>query len=238
MKKTFKGQIEITVICIIIGLMIVTQYKSVSQLGGFVSTTRAQELAGQLNELRKEKDALSKKVVELQNEINEFEDQVVHDSKIVENLRKNTQLAQMSAGLLEVKGPGIIITLDYTPLEEDMGFDPFLIYPEYLLLLLNELNSSGAEAIAINEQRIISTSEIRLAGNHIVINGEKFSRPFVFKVIGDAKTLQSAIELRGGIVELLNSNYIQVTIKSEDEIIIPSYKSIIDFNYARPVEDN
>lgn len=61
MKKTFKGQIEITVICIIIGLMIVTQYKSVSQLGGFVSTTRAQELAGQLNELRKEKDALSKK---------------------------------------------------------------------------------------------------------------------------------------------------------------------------------
>ena len=168
MKKTFKGQIEITVICIIIGLMIVTQYKSVSQLGGFVSTTRAQELAGQLNELRKEKDALSKKVVELQNEINEFEDQVVHDSKIVENLRKNTQLAQMSAGLLEVKGPGIIITLDYTPLEEDMGFDPFLIYPEYLLLLLNELNSSGAEAIAINEQRIISTSEIRLAGNHTV----------------------------------------------------------------------
>ena len=101
------------------------------------------------------------------------------------------------------------------------------------MLLLNELNSSGAEAIAINEQRIISTSEIRLAGNHIVINGEKFSRPFVFKVIGDAKTLQSAIELRGGIVELLNSNYIQVTIKSEDEIIIPSYKSIIDFNYAR-----
>ena len=64
-------------------------------------------------------------MVELQNEINEFEDQVVHDSKIVENLRKNTQLAQMSAGLLEVKGPGIIITLDYTPLEEDMGFDPF-----------------------------------------------------------------------------------------------------------------
>ena len=173
---------------------------------------------------------------ELEKEIVEYEDQLVQDNKFAENLRTNTQKSQMIAGLLDVKGPGIVISLDYTPLDGEEGFDPFLVYPEYLLLLLNELNSSGAEAISINEQRIISTSEIRLAGNHIVINGEKFSRPFVFKIIGDGQTLQSAIQLRGGIVELLNSNYIQVTIKREDEILISKYAGIIDFDYTQPVE--
>src|SRR5690554_6020544 len=126
MKKTFKGQLEITIICIIIGLMLVTQYKSVTQLGGFVSTTRAQELAGQLNELKKEKESLMNQISQLENEIIEFEDQVVHDSKIVDNLRTNTQKSQMIAGLLDVTGPGIVITLDYTPLDGEGGFDPFL----------------------------------------------------------------------------------------------------------------
>lgn len=237
MKKYNKGLVEITIICFIIGLMLITQYRSVSQLGGFVSTTRAQELAGELTELKKEKSGLINKIAQLEKEIKEFEDQVVQDNKIVENLRTNTEKAQMIAGLLDVKGPGIVISLDYTPLEGETGFDPFLIYPEYLLLLLNELNSSGAEAISINEQRIISTSEIRLAGNHIVINGEKFSRPFVFKVIGDGQTLQSAIQLRGGIVDLLNSNYIQVTIKKEEEITIAKYSGLVDFDYILSNEE-
>lgn len=237
MKKYNKGLLEITIICFIIGFMLITQYRSVSQLGGFVSTTRAQELAGQLNELKKEKEDLINKISELEREIKEFEDQVVQDNQIVENLRINTQKAQMIAGLLDVKGPGIIISLDYTPLEGETGYDPFLIYPEYLLLLLNELNSSGAEAISINEQRIISTSEIRLAGNHIVINGEKLSRPFVFKVIGDGQTLQSAIQLRGGIVDLLNSSYIQVNIKREEEIFIPKFSGLIDFDYIHTNEE-
>lgn len=237
MKKVLKGQIEIAFICVIIGLMLVMQFKSVTQLGGYVSNTRAQELAGQLNELKKQKENLTIKVNKLETEIRQFEDQVAQDNKVVENLRENTREAKMISGLTEVKGPGITINLDYTPLEGEEGFDPFLVYPEYLLLLLNELNSSGAEAIAINDQRIITTSEIRLAGNHIVINGEKFSRPFNFKVIGDSQTLQSAIQLRGGIVELLNSNYIQVIVKKENEIVIPKYNGMIDFDYASPVED-
>ncbi|MCR1898023.1 DUF881 domain-containing protein [Irregularibacter muris] len=237
MKKILKGQVEIAFICIIIGLMLVMQYKSVTQLGGSVSTTRAQELAGQLNQLKKQKENLTSKVSALEKEINQYEDQVAQDNKMVENLRTNTREARMIAGLSDVKGPGITITLDYTPLEGEEGFDPFLVYPEYLLLLLNELNSSGAEAVSINDQRIISTSEIRLAGNHIVINGEKFSRPFVFKAIGDSQTLQSAIQLRGGIVELLNSNYIQVNIKREEEMNIPRYNGVIELDYAKPVED-
>lgn len=237
MKKLKKGQLEITLVCIVIGIMIVMQYKSVAQLGGSVSNTRAQELVGQVSQLQKEKESLTSKASELENKVNEYENQAAQDNRIVENLRKSTQEAKVLAGQTDVQGPGIIITLDHAPLEGEEYFDPFLIYPEYLLLLLNELNSTGAEAIAINNQRIVSTSEVRLAGNHIVINGQKFSSPFTFQIIGDAQTLESAIQLRGGIVELLNSVYIEVNIKREDNIIIPKYEGVINYEYAKPVED-
>lgn len=235
--KLKKGQLEITIVCIIIGIMIVVQYKSVIQLGGTVSNTRTQELAAQLNTLEKEKKNFNTEINNLKSKIEEYENQFSQDNKIVENLQKSTQEAKMLAGQTTVEGQGIVITLDYTPLEGGDDFDPFLMYPEYLLLLVNELNSSGAEAISINDQRIISTSEVRLAGNHIVINGQKFSHPFVFKVIGDSQTIESAIQLRGGIVELLNSVYIQVNIKREEEVVIPKYEGVIDYEYAKPVKE-
>ncbi len=235
--KLKKGQLEITIVCIVIGIMIVIQYKSVIQLGGTVSNTRAQELAAQLSTLEKEKKSLNTEINDLKSKIDEYENQFSQDNKIVKDLQKNTQEAKMLSGQTAVKGRGIVITLDYTPLEEGDNLDPFLMYPEYLLLLVNELNSSGAEAISINDQRIISTSEVRLAGNHIVINGQKFSHPFVFKVIGNSQTMESAIQLKGGIVELLNSAYIQVNIKREEKVVIPKYEGVIDYEYAKPVKE-
>ncbi|RBP45558.1 DUF881 domain-containing protein [Garciella nitratireducens] len=235
--KLKKGQLEITIISIVIGIMIVMQYKSVTQLGGAVSNTRAQELAAQLSVLEKEKKSLNTQINNLKDKIEEYENQFVQDNRVVEDLRKDTQEAKILAGQTAVKGPGIVITLDYIPLEEGDDFNPFLMYPEYLLILLNELNSAGAEAISINDQRIISTSEIRLAGNHIVINGQKFSHPFIFKVIGDSQTMESAIQLKGGVVELLNSVYIQVNIKREQEVVIPKYEGVIEYEYAKPIEE-
>lgn len=235
--KLKKGQLEITIISIVIGIMIVMQYKSVTQLGGAVSNTRAQELAAQLGVLEKEKKSLNTQINNLKDKIEEYENQFVQDNRVVEDLRKDTQEAKILAGQTAVKGPGIVITLDYIPLEEGDDFNPFLMYPEYLLILLNELNSAGAEAISINDQRIISTSEIRLAGNHIVINGQKFSHPFIFKVIGDSQTMESAIQLKGGVVELLNSVYIQVNIKREQEVVIPKYEGVIEYEYAKPIEE-
>ena len=107
-----------------------------------------------------------------------------------------------------------------------------------LLELLNELNAAGAEAVSINGQRIISTTEIRqIGGIHININTVSFAPPFIFKAIGDPKTLEAALRLREGIAERLENSGVAVTITQEQLIRIPKYNGVIERKYAKVVKE-
>ncbi|NTW72183.1 MAG: DUF881 domain-containing protein [Eubacteriaceae bacterium] len=229
-----KGRLEIAIVCIIIGIMIIMQMKSIRGLGGIVTTQRAEELLIELNQVKKENTELSNKAAGLEAQVNKYETLAADNDAYISQLLDNVNQVKASAGLTDVSGEGIVITLDYDNVEKD-GFDPFLYNSELLLLLVNELNAAGAEAISINDERIINTSEIRLAGSHININGSKFSRPFVFKVIGDSKTLKSAIMIRAGIVEIMKANYISVSIKESAKVEIAKFDGVIDYKYAKPV---
>lgn len=228
-----KGSTWITIICIIIGIMIALQTKSIRSLGGLVTTQRADAMLIEINEMEKENEKLTQKINELENSVSIFENQAADNNEVVEKILQDTNMAKAQAGYTDVVGPGVLIALDYT---DDDDFDPFTFNSELLLLLVNELNASGAEAISINGERIVNTSEIRLAGNHININGKKNAYPFVFKVIGDSKTLSSALNIRGGIFDLLELNYIDVTLEESNNITVPKYNGTLNFIHAKPVE--
>ena len=101
---------------------------------------------------------------------------------------------------------------------------------------VNELRAGGAEAIAINDQRLIGTSEIRCSGPTITVNGKVFGAPFVVKAIGDPKTLNSALTMRGGVVDSLKHWGIKVTIKEENEIAIPAFTGTFREEHMKPNE--
>ena len=209
------------------------QFKSIDNLGGLVTTQRADEMLIEINELEKENKRLSQQVGELEDDISLFEYEAADNSAIVEKMLNDVATAKAQAGYTDLEGPGVKVTLDYT---DDDGFNPFTFNSELLLLLVNELNASGAEAISINGERIVNSSEIRLAGNHININGKKNTYPFVFMVIGDASTLSSALNMRGGIFDLLELNYIEASIEKSSKIQVPKYNGTLNFNFAKPVD--
>ncbi|HCJ57426.1 MAG TPA: hypothetical protein DHV55_08720 [Clostridiaceae bacterium] len=106
-----------------------------------------------------------------------------------------------------------------------------------LLELVNELNAAGAEAISINGQRVISTTEIRQAGLHININTVKFAPPFTFKAIGDPKTLEAALRMRDGIVQMLADKGIAISITQEQSIVIKKYDGVIEKKFSKVVKE-
>jgi uncharacterized protein YlxW (UPF0749 family) len=107
-----------------------------------------------------------------------------------------------------------------------------------LLEVVNELNAAGAEAISINGQRFISTTEIRETGGvHININTVSYAPPFEFKAIGDPKTLEAALRLREGIVERLEANGVVVTITQEQLVKIERYNGVIEKKYAKVIKE-
>ena len=140
-------------------------------------------------------------------------------------------------GLTEVTGPGVIVTLSDSKKDANSVLNPntLLVHDADVLSVINELKNAGAEAIAINDQRLVPTSSISCGGNIIDINGEKVGAPFEIKAIGLPEQL-SAISRQGGYLEILRNASVGVDFKKSNNITIPKYTGVITYKYMQTID--
>jgi len=112
----------------------------------------------------------------------------------------------------------------------------FLIHEEDLLKVVNELFAAGAEVVSINGQRMIANTEIRCAGPTILVNGTRIASPYEISAIGSARGLESSLNMRGGIVEMLRAVGIKVNLVKSSKVVIPAFSGASHFDYVEPVE--
>lgn len=122
------------------------------------------------------------------------------------------------------------------PVKDNENPNLYLIHDEDLLRVLNELRAGGAEAISVNDQRLVGTSEIRCAGPTVMVNGKVFAPPFVIKAIGDPKTLSAALTMRGGVVESLKYWGIELKIQKEDNIVVPAFTGTFKEEHVKAIK--
>ena len=101
-----------------------------------------------------------------------------------------------------------------------------------MLTVVNELKAAGAEAISVNGQRIISTSAIRCVGPVIQVNYQKVAAPFEIKAIGNAQYLESAMNIKNGVVDMLKQLGVGISMTREKEVNIPKYEGNLTFKTA------
>jgi uncharacterized protein YlxW (UPF0749 family) len=239
LKKENKSFLIIAAVCFILGMMLVAQFRSVQISGGaMTSLQRAQELTSELKSAIDEREKLKKEVSELRYRITEYEKSASDNSGITEAMVKELEKSRMMAGLVAGSGPGIIVTLDDSNIPKQPGEDPnlFLIHDEDILKVVNELFAAGAEAVSVNEQRIVTNSEIRCVGPTIIINSVKMAPPFVVKAIGDPDTLEASMKMRAGVIESLLVFGIQVNIKKPEYVDIPAYTGSGSFKFFKPLK--
>lgn len=234
-----KMQIAISLVCVVLGLMVSLQFRSVKNGGGVVTVQRAEELTTQLKQLKNENDDLKSETAQLQGKLDKYETSASQTNTIISSLREQLNKVNIMSGLTKVHGPGIIVTLNDSKKDVQPDEDPslFLIHDDDLLKVLNELRAAGAEAISLNEQRIVSTTEIRCVGPTVNVNSVRFAPPYVVKAIGDPNTLEAALMLKGGIVDTLKYWGIEVSIKKSDKIDLPAYSGNLNFKYATPAKE-
>ena len=170
-------------------------------------------------ELEKERESSTQNNGDLQNK----EEEIINGNKIL--------------GLAEVTGPGVTVTLTDSKKDINSALDPttLVVHDLDVLSVINELKNAGAEAISINDQRIVPTSGIICGGNIIDINKEKVGTPFVIKAIGLPEQL-AALNRPGGYLERLKEDGIGVELKKSNSITIPKYTGTLTYNYAKTIE--
>jgi len=239
--KNKGAQLAISLICVLLGFMISIQYKSVRRNTALSNTQfqRADELQALLNKEKEKNENLYKQLLQYEKDLNEYQKEAAESSGQAKALLKQLYNAQVLAGMTDVEGPGVIVTLSDSKVKNEgetkIDENYFIIHDDDILMVINELADAGAEAISINDERLIATSEIRCAGNTVSVNNNRYGTPFVIKAIGNPETLESGLNIRSGAVEILRQWGIDITVKKVDKMVINRYNGAITLKYATPV---
>ena len=205
-------------------------------------STRLPELARAYVQEKRTVQAMENEIRQLRQKMTELENALATGTKQTKVLNDSLQAAKMLAGLVEVEGPGIELILrdsERRPAPgstESLLIDLYIIHDYDLLRVVNELRQAGAEAIAINGQRLVATSAIRCVGPVIYINDIKMASPFVIHAIGDPNTLLGALKTPGGVLsDIIDADPKMVEMHARDRVRIPAYTGSTQFRFAKPV---
>ncbi len=239
--KKYSGMIVIGLLALFIGLVISIQLTTTqgSDQGGLVPVAKAQGYLEQLKQVRVEKDAAVQQLNELEERLDKIEKEKSDEDFFLKGVVSDLEKYKMAAGVIDVKGSGVVVTVD-DPLPTEEFSDEYsviMLRYELLLGLVNRMKDAGAEAIAINGQRIIATTEISLAGENVNINTVPTAPPYIIKAIGNPETIESTLTIRFGVIEQMKSYGLRIDIEQMDELEVPRYSGIIKYRYAKPVEE-
>lgn len=241
--KKYGGMIVLGLLALFIGLVISIQITTAqgTEQGGLVPWVKAQYYETELKNVRVEKDAALAELAELEGRLSKIEKEKADEDFLLKGIVSDLEKYKLASGTIDVIGSGVVVTVE-DPLPPD-GFadnymDSVIMYNyEFLLSLINRMKDAGAEAISINGQRIIATTEISLAGDNVNINATPTAPPYVIKAIGNPDTIEATLTIRFGVVEQMKNYGLRVDIKKKSDVEVPRYSGIIKFRYAKPVEE-
>lgn len=223
-------------ITVIIGFMFAIQFHTIHE-------PKARDTRD-IWELRQDLEKVKKVQQELNNEIYKYEklvDEYTGTDKKgkIEALKKTLEDLKKEAGITEVSGQGIVLTIE--PLLNDealVGHSAIKIQPELIRRLINELNTYGAQEIAIDGQRIINTSPIREVNGKTYVNDEPLSElPIKVKVIAmDAKKLNAEM-LTSQSGEDFAREGLRIESEPKEIVTLPAYEHQIRVKFMETKED-
>lgn len=234
-KNKFVVMIVVCAVSAIFFTVIFAQFKTVEETDVTgIRTAREEELQTMLSEYKTKYEEMEVKLNDTQGRIAEYEKMIATNEKDSKLLEEELEQTNMLVGKTNVVGEGVIITLSDN--------DEKAIEPSDLRTLVNELKLAGAEAISINDKRVLNMTEIvEVNGGTILINTERVSSPYEVKAIGDKTYLSSALSLKNsGFIDTTNKVGKSAKMKSENRIEISAYnsdKKQLSFKYAKEVEE-
>lgn len=150
------------------------------------------------------------------------------------------QLAPM-AGATAVSGPAVQVVLDdagysLETLPEGYTVDDVVVHQQDVQAVVNALWAGGAEAMMVQDQRVISTSAVRCVGNTLYLQGRVYSPPYTITAIGDPEALTAALDADPTVsnyrawAEILGLGY---DVRTPGEVEAPAFTGTVRPQHAQ-----
>lgn len=222
--------IAISIACFVLVLVMSMQFKIVNQTDiTAIENMRETELRTELANWKAKYEETEEKYKEIEAKIAEYQQTKQSNEKTEKLVDTELEQVNMTLGKTDVEGEGIKVILRETESEEISN-----INSSDLLVIVNALKLAGAEAISINDERIINMSDIVTINDTFVkINGQRILAPYVIKAIGNQTYLESALLGNGGYVDELKKIGQNVSIEKVNKLKINKYNDEIKVKYMQ-----
>ena len=192
-----------------------------------LNASQYQNAVEERTRLYKEISDLKENNIESKEKIDKYMDYDEKNSKIVEDMKEQVKDYGMFTGSREVEGSGIILTIDdgTTNVTKENMSDVMskLLHDSDMALIINELRQAGAEAICVNNHRIVPWSGAVCAWAFIQFeDGSRKSAPFKIYAIGDPETLKASLLKDGSHIRELMVRKLYVNIEESEKITMPA----------------
>lgn len=188
-------------------------------------------------------DDLAASVEQLTGRVAALEREVGAETEEVVGLQEQVDQLAAPAGLTPLAGPGLAVTLtdstDRPPDGEDVN--DYVIHEDDLQAVINALWAGGAEALAVNGDRILATTAIRCVGNVLLLHGRTHSPPYTIEAVGDREELLAALARDPGVerfAQAVQQFKLGYEVEDADELLLAAYEGGTGLQSARPVTED
>lgn len=222
-----RAGVLIGVLCLLLGFALAVQVKATSADSG-LDAARQEDLVRILDDLSAAQDRLRQDIAAqeaLKARLSTGGDQA--GAALMEAQQREQQLAIL-AGTIAAEGPGLRLTVA----DPQAG-----VGPEVVLDAVQELRAAGAEAIQIGDVRVGVDTAITGSAGALVVDGVGVEAPYVIIAIGDPQTLETALNIPGGVVNTVNRSGGAVDIDQRDIVVVDALRVVEAPEYAQPAPD-
>ncbi|MEU2563909.1 DUF881 domain-containing protein [Streptomyces longispororuber] len=220
-----RAQLIVALLLFVLGLGLAIQVRSTNDSSDALRGARQEDLVRILDEL----DDRTQRLEDEKRRLEEQRTGLESSSDQAEEARKQTAERERQLGVLAgtvaAQGPGITLTID-----DKKG----TVEANMLLDAIQELRAAGAEAIQVNDVRVVAGTHLSdAAGGGVRVDGRKVAEPYRFKVIGKPQDLEPALNIPGGVVQTLEKEQATVTVARTEKIVVDALRPAKRPDYAR-----
>jgi uncharacterized protein YlxW (UPF0749 family) len=184
--------------------------------------------------LQSQQEAFQANILALRQRIATLEAQGAGDADELRRLYAQLEEARIAAGLVALSGPGVAFRFQ----DGSAGVDG-LVTARDVRILIQELWLAGAEAIAVNDERIVGTSAVLDIGGSILVNSAYLAPPYEIRAIGPAdlyERMQSSASFAQYVQGRIEPAGINLSVAELESVDLPAFAGTVNVRYAAPVE--
>lgn len=220
----------LALIALVVGLLATQQIRLVARLQATTRVKEGRTLTFLVTRTLEGNQALKGEASRLRSRL--------HQVQSPQLVPLQSQLGQVErvAGLDVATGSGVVLTIHDATQPSYPGEPAIyeLVHDQYILHIVAVLSAAGATAIAIDNQRVVSSTAIFCAGPTIRVNGINYGSPFVIQAIGPTRQLLSALNQDPDIQGW--SQLVSIRAQGSRLITVPAYRLPVDFSLAKPAQ--